>query len=499
MKDRREKPRLLVFIVAYQAEETLEWVLDRIPGSVFDDFECEVLVVDDSSLDRTFEVGNGYRIANPGLPITVMRNLFNQGYGGNQKIGYLYAMEQGFDFVALVHGDGQYAPEELPRLLAPLVDGEADAVFGSRMLGGADALRGGMPLYKYLGNRILTFVENKLLGTKLSEFHSGYRIYSVEALRRVPFDLNTNDFHFDTEIIVQLLNAGSRIRELPIPTYYGDEICRVNGIRYAFNVVRCVLRNAAHRSGIFYDRRFDPIAVGNTHYSLKLGYASSHTFALESVPSGARVLDLGGGTGALARRLLDKGCKVCLVDAYAPDEQPDGLTVETRDIEEHLEIDVAEYDHILLLDVIEHMSDPERFLDDLRSGFDHRPKTMILATPNVAFLVQRLMLLIGRFEYGRRGILDLTHKRLFTCRSLKRLLRNAGFEIKEFRGVPAPFPLVFGNGWIGKLLVRVNSMLIFFSKSLFSYQFYVLAEGSPDSNFLLREAMRSRVDHEEPQ
>ncbi|RLE26635.1 MAG: glycosyltransferase family 2 protein, partial [Acidobacteria bacterium] len=189
------KNRLLVFIVAYHAEETLEWVLDRIPKVVFENFQCEVLVVDDGSHDSTFEVGDGYRLKHPELPITVLKNQFNQGYGGNQKIGYLYAIEQGFDFVALIHGDGQYAPEELPRLLEPLADREAEAVFGSRMMAGTDALRGGMPLYKFLGNRILTFFENRLLGTQLSEFHSGYRIYSVETLKRVPFILNTDDFH----------------------------------------------------------------------------------------------------------------------------------------------------------------------------------------------------------------------------------------------------------------------------------------------------------------
>src|SRR5215468_3359034 len=116
--------------------------------------------------------------------------------------------------------------------MAPLREGRADAVFGSRMIEAFAALRGGMPLYKYVGNRILTMTQNLLLGTKFSEFHSGYRIYSVKALERIPFVLNSNDFHFDTEIILQLLNGCFRIVELSIPTYYGDEICRVNGIAY---------------------------------------------------------------------------------------------------------------------------------------------------------------------------------------------------------------------------------------------------------------------------
>ena len=111
--------------------------------------------------------------------ITVLYNPVNQGYGGNQKIGYHYAIERGFDFVALLHGDGQYAPEFLPALIEPLLKGEADAVFGSRMMNKRDALKGGMPLYKFVGNRILTSIQNRVLGANLTEFHSGYRVYSV--------------------------------------------------------------------------------------------------------------------------------------------------------------------------------------------------------------------------------------------------------------------------------------------------------------------------------
>ncbi len=143
------------------------------------------------------------------FPLHVLFNPVNQGYGGNQKIGYHFAIERGFDFVALVHGDGQYAPECLPELVRPLRDGEADAVFGSRMLEKAAALRGGMPLYKYVGNKILTGSRTACSASSLSEFHSGYRVYAVAALKQIPFALNTNDFHFDTEIIVQLMLGGT--------------------------------------------------------------------------------------------------------------------------------------------------------------------------------------------------------------------------------------------------------------------------------------------------
>ena len=128
--------------------------------------------------------------------LDVLVNPENQGYGGNQKLGYHYALNNDFDFVALLHGDGQYAPEFLPALVEPLREGSPDAVFGSRMLVDGAARTGGMPLYKFVGNKILTWFENRILRTKLSEFHSGYRIYSTGALRRIPFERNTNDFSF---------------------------------------------------------------------------------------------------------------------------------------------------------------------------------------------------------------------------------------------------------------------------------------------------------------
>ena len=189
--------------------------------------------------------------------LTVLRNPENQGYGGNQKIGFHYAIQRGFDFVALIHGDGQYAPERLPELIEPLAAGQADAVFGSRMLKKGDARRGGMPFYKFVGNRILTTVQNRLLRANLSEWHSGYRIYATRALRRIPFHLNSNVFHFDTEIIIQLLLSGARLQEVPIPTYAGDEISHVNGMLYAKDAVVACLKARAQELSIFYDRQFD--------------------------------------------------------------------------------------------------------------------------------------------------------------------------------------------------------------------------------------------------
>ena len=228
------KPRIGIFIIAYNAVNHLIETINRIPKETYDQVE-EIFVIDDCSKDNTYYAALGYKHEYNVEKLTIHRNEENQGYGGNQKVGYQYAIDRGLDIVALVHGDGQYAPEALPDLLEPLINDEADMVFGSRMSESGKALKGGMPLYKYVGNRILTTVQNKLSGLNLSEYHSGYRLYSTKALEQVPFQSFTNTWHFDTQIILALAEREMRILERPIPTYYGDEICHVNGIAYALN------------------------------------------------------------------------------------------------------------------------------------------------------------------------------------------------------------------------------------------------------------------------
>jgi len=229
-------PRIGIFIIAYNAVNHLNKTIARIPPDVYEQVE-EIFVIDDCSQDNSYYAALGYKAQFDVKKLTVHRNEKNQGYGGNQKVGYQYAVDRGFDIVALIHGDGQYAPEALPGLLEPLAKGEADMVFGSRMSQPSRALKGGMPLYKFVGNRVLTFLQNKLSGLKLSEYHSGYRLYSVHALKKIPFQSFTNNWHFDTQIILAMTERNLRIVERPIPTYYGDEICHVNGIPYAMHCV----------------------------------------------------------------------------------------------------------------------------------------------------------------------------------------------------------------------------------------------------------------------
>jgi glycosyltransferase involved in cell wall biosynthesis len=300
-----------VLVVAYNAESTLRWVLDRIPLDLRAEL-AEVLVLDDHSSDSTFDVAHGYLASGTDIPITIIRHDHNLGYGGNQKAGYRYAIDHGWDVVVLLHGDGQYAPEKMADLLSPIVDGDADAVFGSRMLDPGGALRGGMPRYKYVGNRILTTAQNAITGARLSEWHSGYRAYRVMALADLPLVGNSDDFDFDTEIILQLLGADKRIVEVPIPTYYGDEISRVNGIAYARDIMIDTVR---HRLGEYGFGRGD-LGRKSEPYEYKPSPNSSHAIVLELVPVGRplKILDVGCGPGWVAAELRRRGHHVTGVD-----------------------------------------------------------------------------------------------------------------------------------------------------------------------------------------
>ncbi len=188
------KKKILVFIITYNTELTIGKLLNRFPKDVLEE-AAEILVADDDSKDNTYKIAFDYKNKKRSKKLKIVKHKQNKGYGGNQKWGYNYAIKNKFDIVVMVHGDCQYPPEYISSLIRPLKQDKADFVFGSRIAG--QPLKGGMPLYKFIGNKFLTFCENLILGTNLSEFHSGFRAYSVDALKEIPFNKNSNVFYFD--------------------------------------------------------------------------------------------------------------------------------------------------------------------------------------------------------------------------------------------------------------------------------------------------------------
>jgi glycosyltransferase involved in cell wall biosynthesis len=223
-----------ILVVAYNAESTIESTLNRIPQEFVSEI-YSILISDDRSKDLTSARASKFADSSK-LPIQVISQPINLGYGGNQKFGYSWAIKDDWDIVVLLH-------EFIAQIIKPIIENKADAVFGSRMLNKKDALKGGMPKYKWIGNQILTFIQNKLTRQNFSEWHSGYRAYRVESLKNLNLGNLSNGFRFDTQIILELLATKQRISEIPIPTFYGDEVSHVNGLEYAREIIWDTMRH----------------------------------------------------------------------------------------------------------------------------------------------------------------------------------------------------------------------------------------------------------------
>jgi glycosyltransferase involved in cell wall biosynthesis len=221
--------KLAVVIPAYNAERTLAQVVGRIHGDVFG-----IWIVDDCSIDGTVRVAG--RLAQTDPRVRIVRREKNGGYGAAMKSGLAAVAKEGADTVACVHADGQYAPEELPAMQKTLEQEELDLLQGSRIASGT-ALSGGMPAYKYLAGRALTFLENRVFGLQMSDYHSGYLLYGRRALASIGFDGLSDSFDFDLEVIASARALGLRIGERPIPTHYGDESSSLSPIPYGLRVL----------------------------------------------------------------------------------------------------------------------------------------------------------------------------------------------------------------------------------------------------------------------
>jgi len=458
---------------------------------LFDNYETEILVNDDSSKDNTLRIlKNIKKNFNKKVQFTILSNPINLGYGGNQKIGYFYAIKHDFDYVVLLHGDGQYKPEIMGDLLEIFEKENAKAVFGSRMISKFGALKGGMPIYKFIGNKILTYFQNKILKSNLSEFHSGYRVYDVQALKKIPFYLNSNDFSFDTEIIIQFLILKLKISEVSIPTYYGKEISYVNGIYYAYRIIIESLKSNIQKFGILYEKKYDLID-NEIKYVYKKNFTSTHSISFKTIKDNSLILDVGFGQGDLVRHLIDeKNCKIIGIEKDIKTISSKNINFISCDLNKELpNLDYLKFDYILFLDVIEHLENPEDFLKKLYEKISENEKVEILiSTPNISFFIIRFMLLFGFFNYGKRGILDKTHTRLFTFQSFKKLIEDSNYKIIKTTGIPAPFPLAIGENPLSKILINFNNLAITVWKSFFSYQILCKIKPNKSLNLLLKKA-----------
>lgn len=486
-----EPYRTGIFIVACNAESRLEQTLARISREIWDRIE-EAYVIDDCSTDETVQCA--MRLATQYPKLRVLRNRTNRRYGGSQKVGFQYAIDRGFDAVAILHADGYYAPELLSRILAPLEAGGADVVLGVRLIGGADgAATPGIPLYKLWGNRVLTRIQNRLSGMALRDFHSGYRAYRVAFLRSIPFWDNTDEWHFDTEVLLQAKARQAQLVEVPVPVFHGREIHHLNGWAYAWGCLRATFRQALHRSGLCYARPYDLNASGSRYSSKFADPYSSHTLLYRHLQqqglAGKTVLELGVGDTALTRRLHALGVAVdCIevdpeavraVTPYARQVWNVGLDIVC------LDRILERYDIIVAADILEHLLYPEEILSKLKTCAKKGGR-LLVSLPNVANIYVRLNLLLGRFPYHSKGLLDRTHLHFYTRKSAERLITQTGWEIvaRDYASIPVAmvFPFLRKRGF--RFLLHLLRGATRLWRGLFCYQ-YLLYCRNPNESALL--------------
>lgn len=241
--------KIIVVMPAYNAEKTLAKTFRDIPEGSVD----EIILVDDRSRDNTVEIARS-------LGIHVIEHTENRGYGANQKTCYREALRTGADIVVMIHPDYQYDPRLIPFATGFISEGVCDVIVGSRIRTRKETLGGGMPLYKYLGNRVLTIIENVVLGQNLGDFHSGFRAYRSEVLQAIAFSSNSDDFVFDTEFLVQAVFHGYRIGDIPVPTRYSPEASSVSferGLKYGIQTLMVLAKYALERTRLIHFKIFD--------------------------------------------------------------------------------------------------------------------------------------------------------------------------------------------------------------------------------------------------
>ncbi len=469
-------PTIGLFLFDCADAATLRKTLERIPDSVWDWFAEVVVVVEPQPGGDP--VGDALLSLAGDHPVLIHRLPRESGFGGARKAAFEYALRKGFDHVVFIRGDGVHPPEALPSLLAPIHRDPVQVVTASRMLSGSTSLRTGMAPLRWLVHVLATGIENRILGLRLGDYDTAYRVYSCRAIERIRFQLNNNDRQFDVQILIQLRALQFPIAEVAVLPAWSEFDHEDLGIGNAFRSLGTAFEYRLHQLHVF--RRGRYFVDEDVHYTLKLSRTGSHMQVVAAIEPGRRVLDLGCSQGLLSRPLKEKDVRVVGVDIGSGE----GIAGELeayyqRDLDSALDLPLGrEFDYVVISDVIEHLRNRHELLVESRR-FLKEGGRLIISTPNIALWFYRLSLLVGRFEYGPRGVLDRTHVHLFTRATFRREVASAGFHVVHERVTALPFEVVFRSTGRSRLVRTISGIYHALARAwpeLFAYQIILEAE-----------------------
>jgi 2-polyprenyl-3-methyl-5-hydroxy-6-metoxy-1,4-benzoquinol methylase len=450
--------------------DSLNAALEHVPQ----DFRTRIsqVVVCDDGLDAMWFIVVGDAQLTENASPELIRQPIDLGYGGNQKAIYQMAIDQRMSIVLFLRGDSQKAFESLPEIVAPLDSGDADAVMGTRLTVPGNSLADSAPVHRGVGDRVLKSFENRALGTSFTDLHSGCRAYRVDALEGIQFGRNADGVSFDTQIIIQLIDAGRRIVEVPIPGYHHDESGYVERLKSAIDVSADVVRYRLGKLGF----DFGGLATVGEEYGFKES-DSSHAIILGWLAGRepGSVLDLGCSGGLLSERIRAQGHRVIGVDVLEIDGVRDRVDLFLQaDLDRGLPDDVTAggpYDVVVCADILEHVRDPERVLQEIH-GLLTPGGVLIASVPNFGHFYARLRTLLGLFDYDQRGVLDNGHVRFFMRSGLMRRFRAAGYAVVRQEATGLPLDVLTGDSKKLRRVLRVlDRALVRARPQLFGYQF----------------------------
>lgn len=451
--------KILIAIQLSNAAE-ISSALDEINSIKHNKFEIETKVI----LNKIWlDAHTNNLISQKNISTILVEDNFE--LGKIHKIIFEYSKAKNYDFVIVANRiQYQYLQTHSSELIEPLQD---DIAY----------ITGGDSVASQFG--IINYVQKKVFKKQLNLFPK-ICIYNTAYLAKIPYLYNSDAASFVNEIAIQIVLSDFKFVEIK-----SDIKIKIPN-ESKWQTLKVFLGAYIHSLGIFYQNKFD-IIEDNLQYSLKLGYASSHTYAIDAVPANTRVIDIGAGPFGVGHELKNKNCSVVTVDQFdIPDKYKLDKHIVTN-LDTTFSISIKEYDCILFLDIIEHLVNPEAFMAKLSEQFSYNKQKIIFTTANISFFPVRMMLMLGYFNYGKSGILDKTHTRLFTFSSFKKLITDARLTVLSVKGIPAPYPKAIGDNFISRTMLAINLLLIKISKGLFSYQIYIEAETNPSVFYIVNE------------